>query len=68
MVVSVLHQHPTINFSKFQEQLLQTLNILDQSKQDFLLCGDFNIDLLKQEFKMIKMQFIQKIVVISLTN
>ena len=52
VVIGVLYRHPASNFSKFQEQLLQTLDKLGQNKQDFVLCGDFNIDLLKQEFKL----------------
>ena len=51
MVIGVLYRHSASNFSKFQEQLLSTLDKLGQNKQDFLLCGGFNIDLLKQEFK-----------------
>ena len=52
VVIGVLYRHPASNFSKFQEQLLQTLDKLGQNKQDFLLRGEFNIDLLKQEFKL----------------
>ena len=40
----VIYGHPTSNFNKFQEQLLQTF----QKKQDYLLCGGFNINLLKK--------------------
>ena len=49
--IGVIYRHPTSNFNKFQEQLFQTLNKLNQKKQDYLLCGDFNIDILKQEIK-----------------
>ena len=52
VVIGVLYRYPASNFSKFQEQLLQTLDKLGQNKQDFVLCGEFNIDLLKQEFKL----------------
>ena len=43
--------HPASNFRNFQEQLSQTVVKLGQNKQDILLCGDFNIDLSKQQFK-----------------
>ena len=52
VLIGVFYRHPASSFSKFQEQLLQTLDKLGQNKYDFLLCGDFNIDLLKQEFKL----------------
>ena len=51
VVIGVLYRHPASNFNKFQEQLLQTLDKMGQDKQDLLLCGDFNIALLKQEFR-----------------
>ena len=46
-VISVVYRHPTNKFDEFQQQFLQTVDKLEKDKREFLICGDFNIDLLK---------------------
>ena len=50
-IIGVIYRHPTCSLKKFQEQLLLTLNKLAHDKLDFVICGDYNVDLLKHEIK-----------------
>ena len=50
-IIGVICRHPTSSLTKFQEQFLLTLNKLAHDKLDFVVCGDYNIDLLKHEIK-----------------
>ena len=50
-IIGVIYRHPTSSLTKFQEQFLLTLNKLANDKLDFVICGDYNIDLLKHKIK-----------------
>lgn len=49
IVLGLIYRHPNNNFAEFQDQFLKTINKLRQDKQEFIISGDFNIDLLKHE-------------------
>ena len=51
IIFGLIYRHPRNSFSKFQDKFLQTIIKLGQDKLDYLICGDFNIDLLKREVK-----------------
>ena len=46
-VVGVVYRHPTQNYTKFCDKLCKTLNILNKNKTDYMIVGDFNVDILK---------------------
>lgn len=48
IIVGLIYRHPTSSFSEFQRYFLQTLKKMCQEKSEFVVCGDFNINLLKQ--------------------
>ena len=50
-IIGVIYRHPTCSLKKFQEQFLLTLNKLAHGKLDFVISGDYNVDLLKHEIK-----------------
>ena len=50
-IFGVIYRHPTCSLKKFQEQFLLTLNKLAHDKLDFVICGEYNVDLLKHEIK-----------------
>jgi len=47
IVVGIIFRHPGHNYETFTKKLCMTLNCLNESKTDYYLAGDFNIDLLK---------------------
>ena len=47
--IGLIYRHPTNKFTKFQEQLTHTLNKLNHFKQEYILLGDYNIDLLNHQ-------------------
>ena len=47
IVVGIIYRHPGHNYETFTKKLCMTLNRLNESKTDYYLTGDFNIDLLK---------------------
>ena len=49
IIFGLIYRHPRNFFSEFQDKFLQTIIKLGQDKLDYLICGDFNIDLLKRE-------------------
>ena len=50
-IIGVIYRHPTCSLKKFQEQFLLTLNKLANDNLDFVICGDYNINLLEHEIK-----------------
>ena len=48
-VIGLIYRHPTSNFTEFQDKFTSILNQLNQSKQDYVICVDFNIDQIKLE-------------------
>ena len=44
-----MYRHPGSNITDFQDQFTQTLNRLNSCKHEFVISGDFNIDLLKHD-------------------
>ena len=49
IVIGLLYRHPTSNFTEFQDKFTSILNQLNQTKQDYVICSDFNIDQIKLE-------------------
>ena len=47
LVIGVIYRYPSSSLSDFQIQFTQTLNDLTKHKKDYIICGSFNIDLLK---------------------
>ena len=47
LIVGVIYRHPKQNYSKFCDKLCNTLHTLNKSKANYVIVGDFNIDLLK---------------------
>ena len=48
LVIGLIYRHLTNNFTQFQQQLTNTLNKLNNCKQEYILVGNYNIDLLKK--------------------
>ena len=46
-VIGVVYKHPRPNINLFQEHFLRIQGKLSLKKHEFLICGDFNIGLLK---------------------
>ena len=51
LVVAVIYRHPNKPYHEFQDHIMQKLNKLNHENKDYLICGDFNINLLKHETK-----------------
>ena len=49
IVIGLKYRHPTSNFTAFQNKFTSILNLLNQTKQEYVICGDFNIDQIKLE-------------------
>ena len=49
IVIGLVYRHPTSNFIEFQDKFTSILNQLNQTKQEYVICGDFNIDQIKLE-------------------
>ena len=47
LVIGVMYRHPSTSLSEFKLQFTQTLSHLAKHKKDYIICGDFNVDLLK---------------------
>ena len=48
-VIGLIYRHPTSNFTEFQDTFTSILNQLNQTKQEYVVCGDFNIDQINLE-------------------
>ena len=46
-VFGVIYRHPGHKYNSFCDKLCNTLNMLNKSKSNYIIVGDFNIDLLK---------------------
>ena len=46
-VFGVIYRHPGQKYNSFCDKLCNTLNMLNKSKSNYIIVGDFNIDLLK---------------------
>ena len=44
IVIGLIYRHPTSNFTEFQDKFTSILNQLNQTKQEYVICGDFSID------------------------
>ena len=51
LIVGLIYRHPTHDFKNFQKRLLSTIFTLENNKYDYIICGDFNIDILKADVK-----------------
>jgi hypothetical protein len=51
-IIGVIYRHPNNNVELFVQQLENTVNLIKQDNKPFILCGDFNIDLLKHDNTM----------------
>ena len=49
IVIELICRHPTSNLTEFQDKFTSILNQLNQTKQEYITCGDFNIDQSKLE-------------------
>ena len=49
IIVGVMCRHPSTSFCEFQDLLMLTLKKIIYEKQEYFLCGDFNVDLPKHE-------------------
>ena len=49
IIIGVIYRHPSTSFCEFQDLLMQTLKKMIYEKQEYFLCRDFNVDLLKHE-------------------
>ena len=49
IVIGLVYRHPSSDFTAFQDKFTETLNKLNHSKLEYIISGDFNIDLFKVE-------------------
>ena len=49
IIVGLVYTYPTSNINEFQDKFTQTINKLNRSKLEYIISGDFNINLLKLE-------------------
>ena len=47
IIIGVVYRHPNSNLHAFKTKFENTIEILNQNKTEYLICGDFNINLLK---------------------
>ena len=48
LVIGVFYRHPSSSVLEFQTQFVHTLNNLTQRKKEYVICGDFKVDILKK--------------------
>ena len=48
LVIGVIYRHPSSSLTDFQNQFTQTLHSLAKHKKDYILCGDYNVDVLQR--------------------
>ena len=46
--IGVSYRHPSSSLIDFQNQFTQTLHSLAKHKKDYILCGDYNVDVLQR--------------------
>ena len=49
LVIGVIYRHPSTSLSEFKLQFTQTLSRLAKHKKDYIICGGFNVDLVKSQ-------------------
>ena len=49
LVIGVIYRHPSTSLSEFKLPFTQTLSLLAKHKKYYIICGDFNVDLLKSQ-------------------
>ena len=49
LVIGVIYWHPSTSLSEIKLQFTQTLSHLAKHKKAYIICGDFNVDLLKSQ-------------------
>ena len=47
IVIGVVYRHPGHKFDKFSDSLCAQLDALNKAKNDYYICGDININLMK---------------------
>ena len=48
LVIGVFYRYPSNVVREFQTQFVHTLNNLTQRKKEYIICGDFNVDIFKK--------------------
>ena len=48
LVIGVIYRHPSSSLTDFQNQFIQTLHSLAKHKKGYILCGDYNVDVLQR--------------------
>ena len=48
LVIGVIYRHPSSSLTDFQNQFTQTLHSLAKHKKGYILCGDYNVDVLQR--------------------
>ena len=48
MVIGVIYRHPSSSLTDFQNQFTQTLHSFAKHKKGYILCGDYNVDVLQR--------------------
>ena len=48
LVIGVIYRHPSSSLTDFQNQFTQTLHSSPKHKKDYILCGDYNVDVLQR--------------------
>ncbi len=46
IILGVVYRHPSYSFSDFQSSFEHTLDVINNNKKSYIVCGDFNIDLI----------------------
>ena len=49
LVIIVMYRHTPTSLSELKLQFTQTLSLLAKHKKDYIICVDFNVDLLKSQ-------------------
>ena len=49
LVIGVIYRHPSTSLSEFKLHFTQTLSHLAKHKKEYIICGDFNVDLIKSQ-------------------
>ena len=46
-IIGVIYRHPNHSYKKFCEKLCETIDLLNKSRVDYYITGDFNINIMK---------------------
>ena len=61
LVVGIIYRHPEYKYEDFCELLCDTIEKLNQNKTDFVIMGDFNVNLLKYNLASNVTNYLQSI-------